>query len=108
MLEPEADLGHHAEARQGREPPEVDREDRRVASLQAPQEHGETHAEEEGEGAPGLLLDEHVHAPADQVLQPGHLEPHLLVEVHQDHPEQRQPAKDVERVQALIGVQRRW
>ncbi len=78
-----------------------------MASLQAPQEHGESHAEEEGEGAPGLLLDEHVHAPADQVLQTGYLDPHLLVEVHQDHPEQRQPAKDVEGVEALIGVQRR-
>ena len=105
-VEPEADLGHHAEACQGPEPPEVDREDRRVASLQPAQEHGEAYAEEEGEGAPGLLLDEYPHAPADQVLQAGHLEPHLLVEVHQDHSEQRQPAQDVEPVQALIGVQR--
>jgi hypothetical protein len=32
----------------------------------------------------------------------------LLVEVDQDHPEQRQPAEDVERVQALLGVQGRW
>jgi hypothetical protein len=56
---------------------------------------------------PGLLLHQHPHTPADQILQPGCLEPHLLVEVHQNHPEQRQPAEDVERVEALAGVERR-
>jgi hypothetical protein len=29
------------------------------------------------------------------------------MEVNQDHPEQRQPTQDVERVQALVGVERR-
>jgi hypothetical protein len=106
-VEAEADLRDQAEDGECGQPPEVDREDRHPPGLEAAQEHGEAHAEEEREGAPGLLLHQHPDTPADQVLQAGRLEPHLLVKVHQNHPEEREPAKDVERVQAALGVERR-
>ena len=106
-MKAEADLGDQAEEGECREPPEVDRQHGRPPGLEAAQEHGEAHAEEECESAPGLLLHEHPHAPADQILQPCRVEAHFLVEVHQNHPEQGEPAEDVERVQAFVGVERR-
>jgi hypothetical protein len=41
------------------------------------------------------------HGPGDQILQPGDLDTHLLVEVHQDHPEQGKPRR-------MSRVCRRW
>ena len=105
-VESEPDLGDQAEQGESGEAAEIDGNDRRIARFQPPQEHGEPDAEEEGEDPPGLLLHEDPDAPADQILEAGNLDPHLLVEVHQDHAEQREPAQNVQRVQAIIGGQR--
>jgi len=104
--EPKAHFGDHPEYRQRGQPAEIDGDDRRLARFQPPQEHGEANPEKEGKDPPGLLLDQDPHTPADQILQPGDLDTHLLVEVHQDHPEQGKPAQDVEGVQAMVAVHR--
>jgi hypothetical protein len=77
-----------------------------LASLETSEQDGEAGAEEERERTPRLLFDEDPHTPRDQVLQPGRLDARLLMEVHEDHPEQGETAQHVERVKALVGIDR--
>ncbi len=103
-VEAEPDLGQHAEHPERGEAPQVDRHDRLAARLEPAQEEREPDAEEEGEGAPALLLDQHPHAPADEIFGAAHLQAHALVEVDDDHAEDGEPAENVERVDAAGGL----
>jgi hypothetical protein len=105
-VKPEADVGDDAEECQGGEASQIDRQNRRAARFQAPQEDREAGAEQERERAPGLLFDEHPHAPPDQVFQSAGVPAHLLMKMDQNHAEQRQAPKDIQRVQPLRGIDR--
>src|SRR5262249_3610380 len=101
----EKDLGDQAETGERRETAKIDRDHRRLSRLEPAKQHSKADAEEKGERPPGLLLDQHPHGPADQVLRSLDLDSHLLVEVHQDHSEQCEATEDVERVNALVGIE---
>jgi hypothetical protein len=105
MLKPVVSSNQHPERRERQHPPAVGRGDRCVPRLEAPEQDREPGAEQECERAPRLLLDEHPHAPADQVLEACRLDPHLLVEVDEDHPVEREATQDVERVQSFVACE---
>src|SRR6188508_3682631 len=73
----EADPGNHAESGEHGETPEIDGSGWHSARVEAPEQYSEADTEQKGEDAPGLLLDEDVNAPADQILEAARLDPHL-------------------------------
>ena len=103
-MKAEGEVGDDAEDREHRQPAQVQRDHRHAAALEPAQQDRESRPEQERERRPRLLLDEDVDAPADQVLDPADLEAHLLVEVHQDHAEEREAAEHVERLQPLARL----
>lgn len=105
-MESEPDLGNHPEDRQHREPPQVDRHEWRLPRFEPAKQYREPHPEEQREDPPRLLLDPHPDDPADQVFEARGLEPHLLVEMDQDHAEQGESAEDVECIDPLVLAER--
>src|SRR6185503_15535032 len=72
------------------------------ARVEPTEQYREARTEQEREDPPGLLLEQDPDRPGDQVFGPRHLEAKPLVEVDDQHPEQREATQDVEVGEALL------
>jgi hypothetical protein len=94
-VEPEEEMGRKAEGRQHGEPPQVEGGKRPPARLRAPEQDREPGAEEQREGAVRLRLHQPPDERAHDVVEPAGLG-RPLVEVDDEHPEERSASEDVE------------
>ena len=88
-------MGREAERGEHGQPAQVQRGERRAARLGTPQLNREAGAEEQRERPVRLALDEPPDERADPVVDAAGLR-RVIVEVDDDHPEQREAAEDVE------------
>ena len=105
-LESKSDFSDDAKSGERHESSEVDRCRRFAARVESAKQHREADAEQERERTPRLLLGENPNAPTNQVLHPSRFATHVLVEVNENHAEERQAPKNVQRVNTLIGRDR--
>src|SRR5262249_21662506 len=101
-VEPEADSGNDAEDCEHAKTSQVNGDYRLAARLEPTDQEREARTKEERERPPGLLLEQYPDRPADQILGPLHYQPQQLVEVDDQHTEQREAAQDVEAGDALV------